>query len=198
MKSRVFTCLPAYALAAFVAAAFAVHAETIAVPALPASATPDTEVSTNVPLNAHRLDVRSLDVRLDFAGTASNCVQVAFGRDDDGDGALSADETDFLAGWRRGRLFAEDARAGRRLFADVVDGADARRRLCLHVGTAPDGGPRPVVVSNETDACFAELASAEFAACGWNLVRVTRRGMDAADESCEVVCLHPSLHLILK
>lgn len=179
-------------------AAFVVHAKTVAVPALPAFATPDTEVSTNVPFNAQRLDVRSLDVRLDFAGTASNCVQMAFGRDDDGDGTLSADETALLAGWRRGRLFAEDARAGMRLFADVAEGTDSRRRLCLHVGTAPDGTPLPVAVSNGTGVCFAELASAEFAAGDWNLVRVTRRGVDAADESCEVVCRHPSLHVILK
>ena len=73
-----------------------------------------TEVSTNIPLVTHRDDVRGFVAAMDFAGTASNCVQMAFGRDADGDGELELAETDLLVGWRAGRYFIEDSAAGTR------------------------------------------------------------------------------------
>ena len=50
-------------------------------PALPESAYDDTEVATNVPFNVARSDAREFGVSMAFTGTASNCVQIAFGRD---------------------------------------------------------------------------------------------------------------------
>ena len=62
----------------------------------------------------HRDDVRGFVAAMDFAGTASNCVQMAFGRDAEGDGELELAETDLLVGWRAGRYFIEDSAAGTR------------------------------------------------------------------------------------
>ena len=87
----------------------AVRGETVSVPALPESAHADTEVTTNIPFNATRSDARGFGVSLDFTGTASNCVQVAFGHDGDGDGVLSPGETGLVLGWRAGWYFIEDA-----------------------------------------------------------------------------------------
>ena len=62
-------------------------------PALPDAAYADTEVTTNVPFNVARSDAREFGVSMAFTGTASNCVQIAFGRDADCDGELSPEET---------------------------------------------------------------------------------------------------------
>jgi len=50
-------------------------------PLMPETIRLDAEVSTNVAFNAYRNDARSFGVSMAFTGTASNCVQVAFGRD---------------------------------------------------------------------------------------------------------------------
>ncbi len=60
--------------AAFIALMDAVGAKTLTVGSLPPSAFVDTEVSTNIPINVIRNDVRVFEVQLDFRGTASNCV----------------------------------------------------------------------------------------------------------------------------
>lgn len=49
----------------------------------------DTEVSTNVAFNVSRNDTKTFEVRLELSGTTSNCVQVAFGHDEDGNGNLA-------------------------------------------------------------------------------------------------------------
>ena len=50
----------------------------------------DTEVSTNIPVNVCRSDVRGLDVSMELCATPSNNVQAAFGRDTDGDRQIFA------------------------------------------------------------------------------------------------------------
>jgi len=78
---------------------------------LPASEFLDTEVSAH-----HRLEqpgiVNFLDFSLAFNGTASNNVEVAFGRDADGDNVLAVHETEMIVGWRCGRYFIENFRTG--------------------------------------------------------------------------------------
>lgn len=92
---------------------------------LPAPAFADTEVEVCRPLELTRPSVRGVDVSLSFAGTPSNCVEIAFGRDADGDGCLSFEETGVRVGWDCGRCFVECVRTGERLeepASDVVDG----------------------------------------------------------------------------
>ena len=89
-------------LAVFVSAlAFGLHVE-VRPGAAPACAS--TEASTNIAFNALRGDVREVRMHFTFEGVSSNCIQVAFGRDADGDGVLSFDETDAVYGWRNGRV----------------------------------------------------------------------------------------------
>ena len=90
-------------------ALFGLHVE---VPPVVVPSCISTEVSTNIPFNAVRSDVREVRMHFTFEGVSSNCIQVAFGRDADGDGVLSFDETDAVYGWRNGRYFAEDVKAG--------------------------------------------------------------------------------------
>ena len=85
-------------LASGLAAAAAAGAE-IDVGRLPESGYADTEASTNVPFAFARAGVRDFEFDLCLCGTPSNNVQLAFGRDADSDGVLSAGETDMVVGW---------------------------------------------------------------------------------------------------
>ena len=63
------------------------------------------------PLKPRRQGPR--DSKLDFNGTPSNNVEVAFGTDADGDRSLSLDETDVVIGWECGRYFHRAVSDGR-------------------------------------------------------------------------------------
>ena len=74
-------------------------AASFAVPATPEAAWDDTGTATNAPLPAARADSRVFAFALGLDATASNCVEVAFGRDADLDGVLSRREADLIVGW---------------------------------------------------------------------------------------------------
>ena len=160
----------------------------IEVSALPASECADTEVSTNVVFRTSRRGVRTFDVRIAYTGSASNCVEVAFGRDADGNGDLSAEEMRLLLGWRGGRRFVEDVAADERIYEDAVP-ASGRRFLALSVRTDGNLAPRTAEFTCESGPCFASLAAHPprfICDSSWNLVKVVRRGASAADEWCEI------------
>ena len=63
-------------------------------------------------------------VRLAVEGyAASNCIQVAFGRDGDGNGILDYDEDETVYGWWAGRYFAESCPDRLRVYEAASDGA---------------------------------------------------------------------------
>ena len=66
----------------------------IEVPPPPVSPFADTEVTTNISFAAANGHVRFLELAFALDGCASNCVQVAFGHDANGDGILGFAETD--------------------------------------------------------------------------------------------------------
>ena len=77
------------------------QADVVDLPQLPAADRLDTEVVLDWPFNRVRQDVKDFNFDLAFVGTLSNNVEVALGRDDDGDGKLSFAETGVFVGWRR-------------------------------------------------------------------------------------------------
>jgi hypothetical protein len=180
---------------AFAASAFA--SARVEVSALPAGEYADTEVSTNVAFRASRRGVKSLDVRIEYTGSESNCVEVAFGRDADGNGDLSAEEMRLLLGWRGGRRFVEDVASDDRVYEDA-EPASGRRFLALSVTTDGDLVPRTAAFTCESGPCFTSLAADVprfLCDSSWNLVKVVRRGTSAADEWCEVENSGPRFEL---
>lgn len=163
-----------------VAAALVVFAASAApLPPLPVPAFADTEVAVCRPLELTRPSVRGVDISLSFAGTPSNCVEIAFGRDTDGDGYLSFEETGVRIGWDCGWRFVECVRTGERLeepASDVVDGtvrtlrwACAVRRRALRGLSVTDGGI----------PAFPSLAAAPPGWAydpDWDMVRLSARG----------------------
>ena len=180
---------------AYFAAAFA--SARVEVPTLPLGEYADTEVSTNVAFRASRRGVKSLDVRIEYTGSESNCVEVAFGRDADGNGDLSAEEMRLLLGWRGGRRFVEDVASDDRVYEDA-EPASGRRFLALSVTTDGDLVPRTAAFTCESGPCFTSLAADVprfLCDSSWNLVKVVRRGTSAADEWCAVENSGPRFEL---
>ena len=136
-----------------------------------------TEVSTNIPFNAVRNDVREVRMHFMFEGVPSNCVQVAFGCDADGDGVLSFGETDAVYGWRNGRYFAEDVKAGVRTEEPEVATGHA---LSVRMRMTKESLPAQFAAKNGTGVTvLGDIASSVpewLYRPEWNLMRVTRRG----------------------
>jgi len=184
-------------------------------PQLPEPAHADTEVWTNVPCAQLLSDVREFEVVLDFTGTASNCVQVAFGRDEDGNGDLSCNETDVAIGWRAGDWFIEDVKGGRRFREDGALGERALpaggesggqglpalpRRLMFRVAAGEDGAKSASVVCDGA-AKFVEVLDGDlqWLYCrDWNMAKVTRRGVDAPGEIVFVASDHGGMKFIVR
>ena len=162
-------------------------AKDVVVGTQPESPYQDTEASTNVAFNVSRNDTKKFEVRLELSGSVSNCVQVAFGYDEDGNGDLAPEETDLILGWRRGCYFIEDVEGQERHSALSSDQVDASRFLQLVVTTDTGFAPKTAAFISETGACFTELGvPAYLFVPNWNLAKVTRRGVDATSERCRI------------
>lgn len=158
----------------------------------PVSTSLGTEVSTNVPFNVSRNDTKTFTVEMEQNGGVSNNVQVAFGQDLDGDGDLAPDESDLVLGWRRGSCFIEDVEGEVRRFADSTEGVS---RVSLEMTVKTDGvfRPRRAAFTNELGECFSDLGVPEYLfKTNWNLLKVTRRGVEAADEWCRITSTYRS------
>ena len=111
-----------------------VFADSFVLPPQGESPFADTEVSTNLALRALDDGVgrKVFDLTLSLSGTLTNCLQVAFGHDANGNGVLDFSETETVYGWRAGRWFAEDVRGWTRILSEPVSAA-AARELRIHV-----------------------------------------------------------------
>ena len=161
-----------------------------AFPQLPPSEYADTEVSAYHPLEQGPFGLRGLDFRLEFIGTPSNNVEVAFGRDEDEDGALAPHETDVIVGWECGRYFIERFRTGERIEETNVGTNDVGRALAWHYTLRKSGKVfKAFTATNEVGAAFAQVstnAPAWLYDRNWNRMRLTARGVDVQGERFEV------------
>lgn len=151
---------------------------------LPAPEYVDTEVTAYADLRIPARNARGLDIEMTFTGTASNNVEIALGRDADGDGRLSFHETEVALGWDCGRYFVERFSTGERFEEPASTDGGNLRRLSWHC-PVKRGRLLGLAVSNETDAVFASLAAdtpAWVYSADWNLMRLTARGVDAPGE----------------
>ena len=97
-------------------------------PRLQSGTLPDTEVSTNVSLQAYRpVSQQEFSLRLQAGNCSSNEVLVAIGHDADCNGDLSFDETDFVFGYDCGERYLVDY-AAQRVFGGIGDTIRIRHR----------------------------------------------------------------------
>ena len=159
-------------------------------PAMPVYA--DTEVTTNIRFTAANGYVRFVELAFALDGCASNCVQVAFGRDADGDGVLGFGETDTLYGWRNGRYFAESVRDGVRLEEPVADPTATSCAFAIDMRLSKDLALLGFSATNSLGAAVLTNLSASaqdwLYRPEWDTMRVTRRGPGIPAEwvSCDI------------
>ena len=153
-------------------------------PTLLAPEWPDREAATNAALPVVTWQKRGhFDVQMSIA-TGTNLVQLAFGRDADGDGELSRAETALVVGRGVGEAFVEDV-AARMRYAEALPQCAGRRGLGWRVSLNAEGTPTGLVATNEAGvAVFSEWRHALPAFCfnpSWDTVRVVSAGPDDAD-----------------
>ena len=162
----------------------------VTVESLPPPQFIDTEVSATHRLEQQAFGLRGLDFRLDFNGTPSNNVEVAFGRDGNEDGSLAPHETDVIVGWECGRYFIECFRTGERIEETNVGTNDLARSLAWHYDVRKGGKVlKAFAASNEVCVAFASVSTntpAWLYDRNWNLMKLTARGVDVQDERFEV------------
>ena len=168
-------------LAAFVSVA---ACAAVVSPTLPAPEWPDREAATNAPLPVATWRKRGLfDVRMSVAA-GTNLVQLAFGRDVDGDGELSRAETALVVGRGFAEAFVEDV-AARMRYVEALPPTAGRRGLGWRVFLNAAGTPTGITAMNEAGvAVFTEWRHAPPAFSfdpSWDTVRVVSAGPDDAD-----------------
>lgn len=154
-------------------------ARVINIPAQPASPYLDTEVATNVLLHTTRTDTQRFDVHIQFDGTVSNDLEVAFGRDVNTNGVLDVEETETVYGWRGGRYFIENVPAWDRIETQPASGAQDGA-LDVHLENTGNVVPRRFTASCGGVSAFADFTNSPPAWLfrrEWTHMRVTRRGV---------------------
>ena len=144
----------------------------------------DTEVSTNCPFSFASPFVVDFRLTMEFDSTPSNNVQIAFGRDSDADGVLSAGETDMILAWDCGEwmligtnalssvvLPSVDTNAHKIVFWDLQLKRKTPKRLLL----TENGSPLFPDFEMDPESWFYDRA--------WNMFRLTVRGVDEPTES---------------
>ena len=178
------------------------EADVLVAPRLPEPATVGMEVSTNLDFKAIRSDLRRLEVRMECLGTASNCVQLAFGRDLDSDGVLAPEETSLTLGWRCGRYFIEDAATGQRHEEDALPGGGSIRSLSLNVLVDDKLVLKAAAARDEANrVLFGEvlfMPPVWLQGIDWDTCRVTRRGVDSPLEVCRAERGYGYFHVFVR
>ena len=175
----------AFALA--VRSAFALGA--VHVPQMRESPWLDTEVFTNVAFRTGNSELRKIVVDVQFFGTPTNNVQIAFGHDADADGDLSDEESQLVFGWKSGRRFLS-LPFEEYSIADEAAAQEAGPHR-LHIVAQFNGQERPVSFSVRDNAlaCLTDFVAQAHEWSGvleWNICKVTRRGVNEALEQINV------------
>ena len=164
---------------------------------LPAWEFVDAEVSTNVPFAFPQVNVKHLLLSMELAGTPSNNVQVAFGRDVNTNGVLEVEETGFAIGWDCGMW---KVREGVREW--TVEAATTNRVKVLDVDLQVANARGRRIVSDENGVALDWGEDRELPRTmydnGWDTLRLTVRGVDEAEESLRAAVRVEGMRVIVR
>ena len=143
----------------------------IEVETLPKSQFPDSEISTNIVFQVDRTRMSRIYFLVSLDASPTNCVEVSIGVDENDDGLLSVEESDYTFGYDCGRWFTRSAVSDSEIFENV--GGVGRKEKTF------------VLKSRSLDTT-------------WNLVKVVRRGCGDVCELTAVDGTKPGAALILR
>ena len=179
-----------HALALMAIPGMAIAASLLSPPTLPESAFADTEVETNLVFDAGTALDKKWRLSIELDASTGNCVEVAFGTDADGDGALGTDEGGFSVAWDCGEWILRD-RVGSVIRRAAGGGGSRRMDLTLYL----DGNRRARRMASETIPGEAE---ATFFNPAWDMARIVRRGVIPANEHVESRVTRDALAVIIR
>ena len=161
---------------------------TIAIPDSPSPEFADLKSVTNVPLSRAMLQrARVFEATVSLLATASNSVEVAFGRSRNHDGVLSPGDEAFAFGWNAGAWFC--ASSNNCIASEPYD-TPAMRSLSFVLRVSENGAPLSLSFSGIGDGdSLAALAATPpdwMFSRDWDTARLTVRGADEPDETVVV------------
>ena len=166
------------------AVAAVVLARTLMV-SLPPVAHADTETVANVPLAASLDTAGRFAFSLTCIATPTNNVEVAFGKDANGNGALDVDEIERVVGWDCGAWFTRSGADGEYITAETCSSGETRT-ISWELKTSLQGAPSRLSVVADGMTVFSELSIADGYSPTWNMMRLVGRGLDASQENFSV------------
>ena len=158
-------------------------------PVLPPPTHADTEVSTNMPCQIDALSIK--EARLEFAlhGTPSNNVESTIGPDRNGDGKLSFDEEGVTVEWVCGEFFV------RGIGGEIIGNCETGTVSFVAYGPDTNGFVTAVL----TIPIRRHKANPDwFYDPTWNMVRVTKRGIDEPMERVTVATKVAGFQIIVR
>ena len=171
---------------------------------LPAWEFADTEVTTNVPFAFPQANVKHFFLSMELAGTPSNNVQVAFGRDANTNGVLEVEEAGFAIGWDCGEWkvregMRDEGRGMREWRAEEVT-TNRVKVLDVDLQVANARGRRIVSAENGAALEWGEERKLPRTMYdnGWDTLRLTVRGVDQTDESLRAAVRVEGMKVIIK
>ena len=139
----------------------------------------DGEASTNEVFAAGSMSGNWFCVMLENAALTNNTVAVEFGKDADGDGALSCDEVGVSLGWMCGKMFLKDCASNLAVARDLGSGQHKLEwRFRLIPGRL---GSRALMTDGQL-VVLDQVFPAPLIDEAWDLVRVVRRGVSSGSE----------------
>ena len=165
---------------------------------LPAWEFADTEVATDVPFAFPQANVKHFFLSMELAGTPSNNVQVAFGRDANTNGVLEVCETGFAVGWDCGAWVLRDRGTNEWCAASVT--TNAKKSLAFDLGVAR-AKPRRVFATENGEVLawdVPERLPRGLYCNEWDTLRLTVRGIDPPEESIRAQVVVEGFKLMVK
>lgn len=180
-------------------------AVTLDVARLPEPSFADREVSGDAVLPAtNRMDLlRTFRLEMTFDSTPSNNVQVAFGRDNrPEDGALAAEETDFIVGWDCGEWFLRP-QGLKETYVFNPTTTMGPRTLTMEIPVNPQGAPKSVTFKDGSGVfAFPGLALSPIPDWLkpdlWTCLRVTVRGYTGTNENVRARFLQNGARILIR
>ena len=111
-------------------------AAVLVVPLMPPPEYDDCEVLTNCVFDVSRQDAKVFSIQIELDATPSNCVEVVFGHDADGDGVLSRAEEKLSVGYDCGEWKGVNLITGDIFSSSGVSGRGATVTTC-HAPSRP-------------------------------------------------------------